>query len=71
MPTTGKDTLLFLSTGALVGSLPYGTVVFDRLSQLLVTYNFMPDSQDRGIVNLATGDVTWLGKVTSVAIVYE
>ena len=71
MPTTGKDTLLFLSTGALVGSLPYGTVVFDRLSQLLVTYNLMPDSQDRGIVNLATGDVTWLGKVTSVAIVYE
>lgn len=70
-PTTGQDTLLFRSTGTLVGSLTYGSVMFDRLSQLLVTYSFMPGSQGLGIVNLATGNVTWLGEVTNTAIVYE
>jgi hypothetical protein len=70
-PTTEKDTLLFRSTGALVGSLPYGRVEFDRLSELLVTTGQGPASEDRGIVNLSTGEVTSLGKATDAVVVYE
>jgi hypothetical protein len=70
-PTTGKDTLLFRSTGTLVGSLPHGRVEFDRLSELLVTTSQRPASEDRGIVNLSTGEVTWLGKATNAVVVYE
>jgi hypothetical protein len=70
-PTTGKDTLLFQSDGTLVGSLPRGGVEFDRLSELLVTTSLGKAPEDRGIVNLSTGEVTWLGKATNAVVVYE
>jgi hypothetical protein len=63
--------LLFQSDGALVRSLPHGRVEFDRLSELLVTTSQRPASEDRGIVNLSTGEVTWLGKATNAVVVYE
>jgi hypothetical protein len=46
-------------------------VEFDRLSELLVTTSQRPASEDRGIVNLSTGEVTWLGKATNAVVVYE
>jgi len=51
--------------------LPRGGVEFDRLSELLVTTSLGKAPEDRGIVNLSTGEVTWLGKATNAVVVYE
>ena len=71
MPTSGGDAQIFRSTGEAMTTVPYGWLKFDPGSSLALVNNVISSMANTGVLNLATGTVTWLGAAKFAAVAYE
>jgi hypothetical protein len=71
-PTAYPDITCLSLTGQVLATMPFGLAQVDATGQMVLLQEGRQTGQGRlGIVNLATGALTWVGTASRYAIVYE